>query len=145
MPRDFYPRREADILGWTGNFRARIAGQGASLGLSPSQIEAYGLAQERFAMLHSAAHSPTQRTPSVMMAKNNARIALEAISRQLAAIIGAQRNITTEMRVSLGLALRRRGGYRGALPAPHQPPRLRVRSMDGRTATIVLIDRSGGR
>jgi hypothetical protein len=143
MPRDFYPRREADILAWTGNFRAKIDSIGESLGVSPSQIEAYGLAQERFASLYRAAQSPTQRTPSVMVAKNTARIGLEAISRQLAAAIGAQENITSETRVSLGLALRRRGGYRRALPPPAEPPHLLVRLMDGRIATIVLSDRNG--
>jgi hypothetical protein len=47
------------------------------------------------------------------------------------------------MRVLLGLAARKRGGYRRALPAPDQPPRLRVQSMDGHVATIVLSDREG--
>ncbi len=145
MPRDFYPRPEADILRWTSNFRARIVAEGGTLGLNPGQIAAYVQAQDRFAIAYAAAHSPTQRTPSIMQAKDAARIALEAQSRMLAAMIGAQPGLTPTMRCRLGLAMRGRGGYRRALPPPAEPPRLHVRSIEGRIATLMLSDRESGR
>jgi len=145
MPRDYYPRPEADIVGWTANLRSKIEVDPQQFGLTRQQSEDYAQAQQRFADLYRAAISPSERTPVVMIAKNTARIELEGRTRKLVNIILAQPTTTMQTRATLGLALRGRGGYRRAMSPPDRAPRLMVRSINGRIATINLIDREGGK
>jgi hypothetical protein len=149
MPRDFIPRRDAEFLGFTSNLRAKLAAAPdplASLGISPEQVAHYALTQETFAAAYRAAITPGTRTSPAVTAKKGAREALEADTRVLARIIHSFPAVTDQMRVELGLCVRR--AKRKRVPRPGAAPGLIIESMRGRTAKLRLVDREsthGGR
>ena len=149
MPADFYPRREADIVAFTGNFSATISADPDALGLTPAQAAEYAAAQQAFADLHRKSLQGSTNTSSVVQAKKHARRTLERLTRQLAAIIRSRPATSLEQRRSLGLPTRDPGRPPGSRNVDRTrqitrigPPRLIVRVLRGRTLRVVLRDRS---
>lgn len=149
MPADFFPKREADIRDWSGNFRAQIEGpgMGAALGLSPEMISEYASLQQSFASLWQLSQSNSTRTPSIIQAKNDARIALEKYTRVLTRIVRTHPGVTMAQRTALGLPARNPGGPRGrrwtqSFPkVPEHSPRLGVVEVKGLRVRLRLRDR----
>jgi hypothetical protein len=139
MPRDFFPRREADVLNFSRNFKERIALDPLQYGLSPEQSDQYGAQQEAFAALFALANANTTRTPSIIIAKSTALAELEAETRKLSRIVRACPSVTSQMRLDLGLSVSD-GGKGTPTQAPDAPPRLRVLSVLGRTVEVRLLD-----
>jgi hypothetical protein len=144
MPRDFYPRRETDVLSWTNNFREQIgAAPPGSLGLTDEQVRHYSDTQTAFAAAYQAANDPSTRTPVAVQAKNTLLRALEKETRQLAAIIRAFPGATRDMKSVLRLVVRSK--RRRHVPAPAVAPRLYVNSVKGRTVKLRLWDAQSSR
>jgi hypothetical protein len=144
MPRDFYPRRETDVLSWTNNFREQIgAAPPGSLGLTDEQVRHYSDTQTAFAAAYQAANDPSTRTPVAVQAKNTLLRALEKETRQLAAIIRAFPGATRDMKSVLRLVVRSK--RRRHVPAPAVAPRLYVNSVKGRTVNLRLWDARSSR
>jgi len=78
------------------------------------------------------------RTPSAIVTKNNAKIALLADARELAAIIRANPNVTDTQKSNLGLHVP--NPEPSPVPVPEFPPVLNVERTFGRTVRIRLRD-----
>jgi hypothetical protein len=140
MPRDFFPRREADILQWTAAFSARINAAPQDYSTTPEQADAYALAQRAFADAYRAAQDRGTNSSTAFAAKTAARVALEAATRLIVKRIGGTPTVTDEMRIALGLKPRRGGRRRRTVPAPETAPILRVLGVAGHAFTVRLED-----
>lgn len=138
MPRDFFPRREADILGFTGNFKDKIVASASSFGLTPLQAAQYSATQAQFAAAYRAIIMPGTRTSPAVQAKNTALKALEAETRMLAKLIRAFPDVTGTMRSELGLSVK--AARRKRVAPPHTAPYLIIDSVRGRSVRLHLID-----
>jgi len=144
MPRDFYPRRDADILNFSSNFKKRIILAPGDYGLSVAQADSYRATQESFALLYTRAIDPDTRTRGAVAAKEDARVALEAETRLLARIVRAAPAVTDEMRINLGLS-RSTEGKGAPLPPPDAAPVLVVVGHVGRAVQVRLRDSTSSR
>jgi hypothetical protein len=124
MPRDFYPRREADIVRFTANFSAKINADAPLYGLTEPAAAEYAVVQQAFAQAYAVAQCPSTDSSSATAAKEAERVALERATRPLVRLIKANPNVTDEMRVNLGLP--RQTQRRRHVPAPDAAPLLRV-------------------
>jgi hypothetical protein len=149
MPRDFYPRREADIVSFTASFSAKVSASPEQFGLTPLQAEQYAAVQAQFADLQQKSTQGSTNTSSVFQAKKNARRELERMTRQLAGIARTHQGVTVAQRFALGLPARDPGRPRGSRTKDGRlqlqrigPPRLIVKCLHGRTMRVRLRDRS---
>lgn len=143
MPRDFFPRRESDVLSFSENFKNGIVAAPPDFGLTGEQAAQYAITQEVFAASYRLATEPGTRTSPAIIAKNTALKALEAETRMLARMIRARPFVTAEMRVALGLAVR--GPRRKRLPPPAAAPHVFVESVHGRIVRVRLMDAQSNR
>lgn len=138
MPRDFLPRREADLLAWAENFAGRIAADAGAYGLTPAQAAAFEARRSAFAAAYAVATTPGSRTRPAVAAKDAARAALEAEARALAAVVRAGPGVSDAQRVGLGL--RPRGAGRARIGRPGDRPTVRVAEVVGRRIRVVLSE-----
>ena len=94
MPRDFLPRRESELIVWSGHFRDGIADLGEAVSLSPEQCALYALKHDAFAQAAREAGDPTTRTSPTIALRENLRADLEAYARELARIVRAAPQVT---------------------------------------------------
>jgi len=138
MP-DFIARRDADLLQWSSNFDQKINFSPESYGISPLAAAEYAALHLSFAQLYAAAVGASTRTPSGIVAKDDARAALVKRARQLAGIIRAMPQVDDARRLDLGLRAKRRAtGVRRRIERPSHAPVLRVISVQGSTVRIQL-------
>jgi hypothetical protein len=146
VPRDFFPRRLADVLSWSRNFAGKIQIDPERYSLAPEQSAHYALTLDAFAALLRTAHDPTTRTRSAVSARNDALAALETETRLLARIVRAAPAVTDAMRIDLGLSVSKGGGAGGGGGAPTQrpghAPGIEVIAIVGRTVRLRLRDTS---
>jgi hypothetical protein len=138
MPRDFYPRREADIVRFTANFSAKINADAPLYGLTEPAAAEYAVLQQAFAQTYAVAQSPSTDTSSATAAKEADRVALERATRPLVRLIKANPNVTDEMRVNLGLSPQTQ--RRRRVPAPDAAPSLLVVGSVGGAVRVRLSD-----
>lgn len=139
MPRDFFPRAEFQVLTWSRNFVDRIESNWAAYGLTEAQVIEYRALHDAFAEAFGKANSPKERTPSGIVTKDAARLALERRARKLAAIIRSMPFVTDPERLSLGLSARP-PKRRRRIPPPTHPPTIRVTDVKGSLVSITLRD-----
>lgn len=140
---DFIPRRDRDLVTWTGNFALKIAADPASLGLTEAQAAAYGQQQAAFAAAYRQAIEPSTRGLMTVRRKDDARKAITATTRELGRVIRAQPGVTGVTVVQLlSLGLRGAGGKpvgaeTGEADAAARAPWVTV-SAPGRRVTVRL-------
>jgi hypothetical protein len=138
MP-DFIPRRDADLLRWSSNFDQKINFSPASFGISHSDAAEYAVLHASFAQLYAAAVGASTRTPSGIIAKDDARAALVKRARQLANRVRGHMEVTDAQRLELGLRVKRRAtGMRRRIQRPSHAPVLQIISVQGSTVRIRL-------
>lgn len=142
MPRDFYPRREADIVSWTGALLDGIAKDPEGVGLTPARVERYRAVQARFAELYQRAGSGTTRTPVVIEQKREAARELEAETRLVARLVRAQPELPVARLAGLGLPVRQSGT---TVHRPTEAPEVKVESMRGHRMHVQLSESPTGR
>lgn len=138
MPRDFLPRRDAELLSWAGNFADAILTDPAAYGLTIVQAAAFQARREAFGAAYELATVPATRTRSTVNAKDEARARLEVEARTLAGIVRAQSTVSNEQRVNLGVSPRQ--PRRGRIPPPANRPALHVSDVRGRRISLRLSD-----
>lgn len=134
MPRDFYPRREADVRAFTGVLAARLAGDWAALGIPEETADEYAATQAAFAELCNASLDPTRRTPSVVAGKRAAARALEAATRPIAARIRCNTAIPMSTKVSLNIVPAKARYTR--IARPEVAPKVAVIATGPRSMTV---------
>ena len=72
MPRDFYPRREADIVSFTSNLSARINFSPSEYGLSEIIAQNYAIKQQAFAEAFVAVQSNSSNSTYTSLARGSA-------------------------------------------------------------------------
>jgi len=134
---DFLPARESDLLAWSAGFSAKINATPEALGLTSAQSASYAALNLAFAQAYDTAINPSLRTPTAIMAKNEAKDELVQLARQFAAIIQSHPGTTDPQRVALGLTVRRREG--APIARPSMKPELVVQSTVGRISKVKVF------
>lgn len=124
MP-DFFPRRDSDLRDWARNFADRLSASPGDYGLTAAQVAGFVAVQERYAHWYMQSQQATTRTAACVRMKNEARKAMMAEGRELAAVVRARSETSSEQLVGLGLRSRRK--RRQAAGVPGEVPRVRVR------------------
>lgn len=155
MGRSFFVGTDADLCADSMAFSAKINESPESYGLSESQCADYAALNAAYAAAYRLATAAETRTRGTVIAKNDAREALCVAASELAKIIGANPNVTSSMKVDLGLNVRAAGSPLGP---PGTPTRFRVEltaigslklswrcdNPRGGAGTIYLISRQDG-
>lgn len=146
MRKDFFPKREDQIVAWSGAFGERLLASYAEFGVSQPEAEQFWTLRTAFADAYiewSVAQAAGIRSKALTSSKLDAKAALEADARRLSRLIHAFRGITTAQLSSLGLCGRIGGGKNPAIGAPTSRPNLWVVSVVNRTVTVRLSDADG--
>lgn len=138
MPRDFYPRREADIVSFTSNLSARINFSPSEYGLSEIIAQNYAIKQQAFAEAFVAVQSNSSNSTSAVSLKEERRIVLERETRRIVRMVKGQMTVTDEMRINVGLKPNAR--RRQHVPVPGFAPKLTVKNGGGTVLGIELLD-----
>lgn len=142
MPRDFFPRSDADASGFTRSFSDLINANPALYHISPERAAAYADMQLAYAQAFHATANPGTATRSGRAARREKRRVLERETRLIARLIRAQTSIPTKAMVDIGVKVRR--PPRRIAP-PTAAPQVLVRSVIGHSITVDLIDADGGK
>lgn len=137
MP-DFLPRRQVDFLNWSANFDRQINLAPQNFGLAAQQAADYTQRHAAFAQAYPTAIDPAGGGPSAIVGKNQAESALREYARTLAGIIRAQRSVTDEQRIVLGLRQARKRPTR--IARPEHAPKIAINWPTGRSVTMHLRD-----
>lgn len=137
----FPPRRQADVLAWSRNFEARIAGAPMAFGLDAPQAAAYSALHAAFASAYAAVMDPGANSRAAIVAKNEAREALlsgPGGARDMVRIVQAFPGTTDAVRGELGLKLL--DVEAAIIPKPGSAPNLSIISTFARTIKVRLRD-----
>jgi hypothetical protein len=134
--RDFLPTNDAELLAWSANYSSLLTSEAASIGILPAQATAYAALHTAFAAALELATEPATRTRMNIAAKNDARVPLKAMARDLARIINAFPGMTNPQRIELGLNPRE--PEQTPINPPTDPPVLEVVSATGRILKVKL-------
>ena len=137
MP-DFLPTREADLVTWSTNFSTKITAAPTTYGLVAGQATTYAGLHDDFVAAYLLANAPATRSPTNIIAKDEAKRLLKANARVLAAVVQAWPSITDELRSELGLTVP--DATISSIPAPTDSPKMDIISAVVRTVTIRLHD-----
>src|SRR5687768_15548663 len=119
MPIDFLPSREAELVTWIGTFRTLITASAATYGLTTAQASSYGTLATNFVNAYNVANADATRSPSNIIAKDQAKLLVVRNSRLLAGIIQKFPGTTDQMRSDLGLTV---PAARTPIPPPSDIP-----------------------
>jgi hypothetical protein len=138
MAKPFPPTREAELVTASTNFKERIVAAPTLYGLVEAQATAYAALHDDFVEAYQMANDPSTRTPSAIVAKNDAMAALLANLRELARIVQAAPNVSDEQRSILGLPVR--STHPTPVPPPTVEPGVDIVSSKARTVAINIHD-----
>ncbi len=142
MPIDYLPSREGELLTWATTFGGHITATPTDFGLDAAQATAFDTLLNAYRTAYDTANDNATRTPSSIIAKNDAKDALVANARLLAAIVQATPGVTNIQKSDLGLTVR--DTEPTPVPPPGQPPALEIVSAVARTVRIKLHDVKSG-
>jgi hypothetical protein len=137
MPRDFFPRGDADAVAFTANFSHRINADAALYHVSPERAAAYAQLQLAYAQAYQATANAGTATRSGRVVRREARAALERETRSIAAIIRVVSDIPLADKIAVGVKVR---SNPSRIARPSVAPAIVVRSVVGRTVTVDLLD-----
>jgi hypothetical protein len=130
----FLPRTDAGLLAWSLNFDNKITADPTIYGLTVGQATAYDSLHQAFAEAYNTANTPVTRTPPSIVAKRDAKRALVAEARKLAAIVQAFPGTSNTMRSELGLTVR--DDEPTPVPPPSESPEIDIVSAVLRTVRV---------
>ena len=136
MP-DFVPRRDSELVTWTGQFSRALAADPDAYGVSSEGAAEVADRQAAFAEAYETAEAPSRRTPIALTLKDAARADLLAAVRQAANRARSWPTATDGQLVALGLPPRRTRGSRIGPPA--DAPGLNVTPLFNRQAVRVRL------
>lgn len=140
MPRDFFPRRDADAVSFTSNFSARLNADPELYRVTPQRAAEYATMQQAFAQAYRATMEPSTATVLATEAKKTARKTVESATREIGRVIRSRMGMATAPIIEIGLKVR---SHPTRIGKPKSAPSLHVRNVAGRTVTIDLRDVDG--
>lgn len=144
MAKPFIPNRDSELDAWLLNFSTKLSAGPASYGLTPADAAEVAAVYASWHTAFLTASSPATRTSPVVKAKDDARAAAVSVVRKYAALIRADQGIALDLKLSLGLRVRKRG----LTPAnpPAAVPILSVAGLDfARHELVVSNEAASGR
>src|SRR5687768_7603967 len=105
MPDKFPPKRESELVTFTGNFKTLITSSPSSYGLVAGQCTTYGTLSDDFVSKWNIVQIPATRNHPAILEKNESKNLLIANLRVLTAIIQSHPGVTDSMRAELGIPL----------------------------------------
>lgn len=139
---NFIPDREAELLAWARAFGTLLNTDPVAYGVTPDQAAHFDALLADFEHFLGKTRSGLTNTSAMVAAKNTAKKALIAEARALGRQIRADRNVTNEQRIGLGLT--RETEERSRVPVPAGPPEVHVTGVKGKTVSISLKNTLGG-
>lgn len=138
MSADWINTTDAGLLTQSADFSSKITATPTAFGLTAADATALAGDVTAYTAAYNAAVDPATRTKSTIVAKDAAKILLEARMRGFGRIIQADPSVTNAQRADLGLTIR------ATHPAPVPPPATRpiasVISIYQRTVKVRLVD-----
>jgi hypothetical protein len=144
MARDSYmPDKQADQVLWSQTFVNVVGAAAAAYGVSATLMTAFETINTTLQTAWTAAIEPSTRTKGVVAAKNDALKAMKAAAKNLVSIIQGTPTVTDQMKIDAGVKVR--DTHRSPVPAPANAPIVKVKSTNGRTVTIELLQTASKR
>jgi hypothetical protein len=138
MPRDFYPRPEADIVSFTRNFSRQTLASWERWNLREQQVVDYAAVQAQFEAAYHVVQCAGTKTKVTVGEKDTLKRSLERATRALAGPLRMNADVTPADRISLGIP---QLPYKGArVPTPVTTPFVLVTSVVGRRIELQLVD-----
>lgn len=126
MP-SYIPSRDSQLDPWLQNFKTLIAATPTNYGLVAADATAITTAYTSWHTAYLVATNPTTRTQATVMTKNLQKTAVLSVVRGYAATIRANRAVTDELKIGLGLHVR--DTQPTPVPTPTSYPVLAVAGM----------------
>ena len=134
MPSGFLPSADAALLAWSNNFSTLISAGAVSYGLTVGQATTYAVLNAAYSAAITAV-DPGVRSRASVQTKNTSRLALKNNARLLARLVEATPGVTNTQKTLLQLTVR---SGPTPIPVPATQPSLIVKSVIGRTVTVML-------
>lgn len=141
MATNFVPSREAELVDFSRNFNTKINAAPATYGLTVALAADFTVLFDAFISAYELVQDPVTRSPSNVLAKNNAKEALidgPGGIRALARIVQSAPGVTNVAKLDLRLTVRDEEPT--PIPPPDAAPAMEILSNIGRTVTIRLHD-----
>lgn len=116
MSNSYIPLREADLDTWLANFKTKIAASPTTYGLQTSDATAITTAVTNWHNAYVTATSPSTRTKSTVITKNQMKAIVLTLVRSYAATIRANLAVSDSNKADLGLHVH------DTQPTPIPPP-----------------------
>jgi hypothetical protein len=143
MASEFPPPREAELVPFSENFKAKIAASPGDFSLTSAQASAYGTLHDDFIAKWDVCQDPTTKTKQAVELKDQAKNALLGNLRMLVKIVQNAPTTTNAERIELNIP--ERDFEPTPVPPPADAPMLTVVSVYGRNIRIKLDDASGAK
>jgi hypothetical protein len=135
MAYDYIPRRESELVTFTGTLLENVSGEPGRFGIDRSMVDSYRLCFERFAQSFAVAQNPETRTKSNVGRKNECKQELLSATRRMVDVMQAWPGMTDVKRDELGITVY--GPRRRRVPVPMSSPGVKLIA-DGRNVSIEL-------
>lgn len=144
----YLPLTDSGLLNWSRNFQAELSllADPTTIGLTAANVTDYAAAQADYETKYSAANAPKSRGGAAVLAKNESKDALVALSRSFAMTITNFQGVTDEQRYDFGLTVR--DSDPSPVPVPSLSPEIDlkppvVRSVEVRLHNEASLERRG--
>lgn len=144
-PRPFIPDADSAFHGWLRNFAERIGDDPFAYGLTLGDGAAIAGAFEAWSAAFTLAKSPGTRTAVTIVGKDEARAAAVTLARTLAAKVRVNDEVSTALKLGLGLRVPRRRGADGEplltrVRPPETAPTLALRGIEMYEHTLMATN-----
>jgi hypothetical protein len=144
MAFDYLPRREAELVTWTGAFLATASADPEAYGLDRATLDEYAAVRERFVAAYRRAQNPDTRTTPAVTAKDEVRRELIDFTRAAVRACQAWRGMDNTKRAELGIPERRpRRSALGSVNPPAEAPSVRLLANGDRSVHVQLKTAAG--
>lgn len=137
MPKDFVPKREADLDEFVHNFATRTSATPTSFGLTALQATAFEALVTAWDTAYAVTKNRGTRSQSAVIVKDEAKFLMVKKLRELARIVQAFPGTTNEQRSLLGLTV---PCIPQSNPAPGSVPQFIVAGVYGNSVRVKLRD-----
>ena len=134
----FPPAAEAELVTWSNTFKTKITRSPTTYSLTAAQATSYGTKHDAFVAAYTIAQDNETRSPANISTKDLQKAILIAEIRMLAGVSQRWPGMTNPLRIELGLPPR--DFEPTPIPPPGAAPGIVVKSAQGRTVRIRLID-----